>query len=414
MNGGATLAPLDRVQREILAAVTPLAPTDHALADALRLVLATDIVSPEAVPPFANTAMDGYAVRAADIAGATAAAPVRLRVVGDLPAGQASDVTVGHGEAIRIMTGAPMPSGADAVVMVERTTRIGDDGVAIETEARVGENVRDAGGDIEAGQTVFTAGAVVTPAHVGVLASIGVSHVAAVPRARVGVISTGDELVDQRIDQGPLEPGQIRDSNRPMLLALAREAGAEVVDLGHAPDDEDEIVAMLDGAFTRCDVVLTSGGVSVGDYDYVKSALDRFGALTWWQVAIKPAKPLAFGVVRGVPVFGLPGNPVSSLVSFELFARPALRKMMGHREWNRPEITARAEHEFSRRQDGKVHFDRVVVRRDGEDYLASRSGSQASNALSATAAANGLAVIPDGDGVPAGNELRVLLLDGPA
>jgi molybdopterin molybdotransferase len=400
------LVPLEEAQRAIFAAVSTLAPVDAPLADALRLVLADDVVTKEDVPPFANTAMDGYALRAADTAGATPGAPVRLRVVDDLPAGRAPDVTVGAGDAIRIMTGAPMPPGADAVVMVERTERDGVDGVRVETEARPGDHVRERGGDLRAGALVFTRGTELGPAHIGVLASIGIQEVRVHPRARVGVLSTGDELVTA----GPLEPGKIRDSNRPMLLALAAEAGAEAIDLGTARDDEELIVATLDEALARCDVVLTSGGVSVGDYDYVKAALDRLGSLEWRQVAIKPAKPLAFGVVRGVPVFGLPGNPVSSLVSFECFARPALLQMTGHEERFRPVVTARAEHAFTRKTDGKLHLDRVRVRwRDG-GYVAGRSGAQSSNVLSATAAANGLALVPDGDGVPEGDSVDVMLL----
>jgi molybdenum cofactor synthesis domain-containing protein len=400
------LVPLDDAREAILAAVPRLPVVRCGLGEAVGLVLAADVVTDEAVPPFANSAMDGYALRAADVAGATDAAPVRLRVVGELPAGRAPTVPVGPGEAIRIMTGAPMPDGADAVVMVERTERDGDDGVLVAHAAHPGDHVRPPGGDLAAGQRVLAAGTVLGPAHVGVLASVGATTVAVHRRARVGVLSTGDELVEA----GPLAPGQIRDSNRPMLLALARAAGAEVVDLGLARDDEDVIVAILEDAFARCDAVLTSGGVSVGDYDYVKAALDRFGSLEWRQVAIKPAKPLAFGVVRGVPVFGLPGNPVSSLVSFELFARPALLAMMGYRECRRPEVVARAGHDFARKPDGKVHLDRVRVTWEGDGFVASRSGAQESNVLSATAAANGLALLPDGPGVAAGDPVRVMLL----
>ena len=400
------LVPLEETRDAILAAVPRLPIVRCALADVVGLVLAEDIVTAEPVPPFANTAMDGYALRAADTAGASADAPVRLTVVDELPAGRAPAVPVGPGEAIRIMTGAPMPDGADAIVMVERTARDGDDGVLVQAVATVGDHVRRPGGDLEAGQTVFGAGTVVGPAHIGVLASVGAHEVAVFRRARVGVLSTGDELVER----GALAPGQIRDSNRPMLCALAAAAGAEVVDLGLARDDEALIVSVLEDAFARCDAVLTSGGVSMGEYDYVKAALDRFGALEWRQVAIKPAKPLAFGVVQGVPVFGLPGNPVSSLVSFELFARPALRSMMGDADGRRPEVLARAAHAFSRRPDGKVHLDRVRVHWEGDGYVAASTGRQESNVLSATAAANGLALVPDGDGVAEGAPLTVMLL----
>jgi len=406
------LAPLDDTRAAILAAVSPLPAVDVPLADAVGLVLAADVVAGEPVPPFANTAMDGYAVRAANTVGASDDAPVRLRVVDELPAGKAPSTPVGDGEAIRIMTGAPMPDGADAVVMVERTQRDGTVAVLIGVVASTGDHVRRPGGDLEAGEVAFAAGTVLGPAHVGVLASIGAATVRVYRRVRVGVLSTGDELVP--IDGGALAPGQIRDSNRPMLVALARDAGAEVVDLGLARDDEDYIVGVLEQAFATCDAVLTSGGVSVGDYDYVKAALDRFGVLEWRQVAIKPAKPLAFGVVRGVPVFGLPGNPVSSLVSFELFARPALRRMIGYEQVRRPEVSARAAHAFRRRPDGKIHLDRVRVEwRDVDDrtgYVAASTGDQASNVLSATAAANAFALIPDGDGLAEGDDVTVMLL----
>ena len=405
------LVPLERARDEILAAVPRLPVVTVPTADAVGLVLAADVVADGPVPPFANTAMDGYAVRSVDTGDATPDAPVRLRVVADLPAGHVAPVPVGPGEAIRIMTGAPMPDGADAVVMVERTERVpgtvvGDDAVLVQVAVAPGLHVRRAGGDVEAGQCVFPAGTAIGPAHVGVLASVGAHDVAVYRRARVGVLSTGDELVER----GALAPGQIRDSNRPMLIALARAAGVEVVDLGLARDDEDLIVGVLEDAFDRCDAVLTSGGVSVGDYDYVKAALDRFGSLQWRQIAIKPAKPLAFGVVRGVPVFGLPGNPVSSLVAFELFARPALRTMMGHASVRRPEVVARAAHAFGRKPDGKLHLDRVRITRDGDGFVVSSTGVQESNVLSATAGANGLALLPDGPGVAAGDPVTVMLI----
>jgi molybdenum cofactor synthesis domain-containing protein len=269
--------------------------------------------------------------------------------------------------------------------------------------------VRAAGGDLTTGEVVFPAGTRLAAAHIGVLRSVGATTVQAFPRPRVGVLSTGDELVES----GPLEPGKIRDSNRPMLLALAREAGMEAVDLGRAPDDEDTITRMLEDALDRCDAVLTSGGVSVGDYDYVKAALERLGSLQWRQVAIKPAKPLAFGVVRDTPLFGLPGNPVSSLVSFELFARPALRQLAGDPHRFRPEVVARAGADLSRRPDGKLHLDRVRVAWSDGGYVATRTGDQASNVLSATALANALALLEDGDGVSAGDDVRVMLLDAP-
>lgn len=398
-------------QTRILAAVAPLPPRSFALSEALGLVLAGDVIASEPVPPFANTAMDGYAVHAADTARAADDAPARLRVVGELAAGRAPTTPVGPGEAIRIMTGAPIPYGADAIVMVELTRTDGDD-VLVARPAEVADHVRPAGGDLEAGQRVFEAGTVLTPAHLGVLASIDIAEVSCFPRARVGVMSTGDELVAR----GPLEPGRIRDSNRPMLLAVLAEAGCDAVDYGIVRDDEDLIASTIAKAADECDAILTSGAVSVGDYDFVKVALERLARerpgseFTWSQVAIKPAKPLAFGMLGTVPVFGLPGNPVSARVSFELFARPALRRMMGRTDVSGTEIVAIAGSAMRRRPDGKLHLDRVRVRVEDGRYVCERSGFQASNVLSGMAAANGLALLPDGEGVDAGEEVRVLLL----
>ncbi len=406
------MIPYEEVRATILAAVPRLAEVDVAPRGALGLALARDVHAREPVPPFANTAMDGYAVRAADTAGARADAPVRLRVVGELRAGQAPSTPVGRGEAIRIMTGAPMPDGADAIVIVELTAVDGD-GVMVQRASQVGEHVRGAGGDVREGELVFRAGTVLGPAHIGVLTSIGVEAVPVVRRARVGVVSTGDELVEH----GPLRAGAIRDSNRPMLVALLEEAGVQPLDLGIARDDEAIMTATLAAALERCDAVVTSGGVSVGDYDFVHVALgalaghDTAGAFHAYQVAIKPAKPLAFGVVRNTPVFGLPGNPVSSRVSFELFTRPALLQMMGHPARFRPEVVARLAEPIRRKVDGKVHFDRVDVRVVDGRYVATAARSQDSNALAATARANGLALVPDGDGVDADEEITVMLLD---
>ena len=412
-----SLIPLAEAQARVFAGLTTLPARRVAVADALGLVLAADVVATEPIPPFANTAMDGYAVRAADTVGASEADPVTLRVVGELPAGRAPTVAVGAHEAIRIMTGAPIPEGADSIVMVEHTARVGDGSVEVRCAAAFGDHVRHAAGDIAPGAVVFSAGTVVHPAHVGVLASLGLDEVEAVPRARVAVLSTGDELVER----GPLGPGQIRDSNRPMLRALVEEAGAVVVDLGMARDDEATIVAAITTAVDSCDALVTSGAVSVGDYDFVKSAIeavanDRPGSdFVWAQVAIKPAKPLAFGRLGRVPVFGLPGNPVSSHVSFELFARPALRLMMGHTEPGRPRVQARAAHTFGRRADGRLYIDRVVLTRAADGgFLARRSGVQASNVLSGMAGANGLAFVPDGDGIAEGDEITVLVLDLPS
>jgi molybdopterin molybdotransferase len=337
-------------------------------------------------------------VRAAD----TAHAPVTLRVVGTLAAGAAPEVPVAAGAAVRIMTGAPMPPGADAVVMVELTELSGDGAEVLVREAvPSGNHVRAAGDDVRPGQLVFEPGTWLTPGHLGVLASLGVTHPVVHPRPRVGVLSTGDELVE---GSAPLEPGQIRDSNRIALLALLARCGCTGVDLGLVRDTEHEITAAIEHGVASCDALVTSGGVSMGAFDYVKVVLDRIGDMRWMQVAIKPAKPLAFGTVGDVPVFGLPGNPVSSMVSFELFARPALRKMMG--------VRAVADEPLRRRADGKVHFNRVVVTMgdDGRHHVRS-AGGQGSHQLFAMANAQALAVLEDGHGVDAGGDVAVLLLD---
>lgn len=400
---------LTEAQQHILGAVERLQPRVVPLGEALGLVNSVAVTAAESVPPFANSAMDGYALRAADVVGATDETPVRLRVVGELPAGRAPTTAVGSGEAIRIMTGAPMPDGADAIVMVERTRPGDGETVLIGFPATSGDHVRGAGGDVQPGDVVVGSGVRLRPAHLGVLASVGRAEVTAYPRARVGVLSTGDELVG---DGSPLAPGQIRDSNRPMLLALLRELGAEAVDLGSARDDEAVIAAAIGSAVEACDAVITSGGVSVGDYDAVKVVLNRLAprSMHWWQVRIKPAKPLAFGVVHGVPVFGLPGNPVSSHVSFELFARPALLRMTGHTEVLRAPVPMTAGAGLTRRTDGKTHFVRVRVERGVDGPVAASSGSQSSNALAAMAAADGLAVLPDGPGCEPGTRVEVMVL----
>lgn len=406
------LVPLERAQELTLAPCAPLPAVAMAVGEARGLVLAERIVATEAVPPFANTAMDGFAVRAAD----TAAAPVTLAVVGTVRAGEAPTRPVGPGEAVRIMTGAPMPAEADAVVMVERTRMVDDDRVEVEVAVAEGTNVRPAGDDLRPGDEVLDAGDVLSPARIGLVSGVGVVEVLVHPRPRVGVLSTGDELVS---GPGPLAPGAIRDSNRPALLALLDELGAEAIDLGTIRDEEQAIEASLTAAIDRCDVVITTGGVSMGDFDYVKVVLDRIADMRWMQLAIKPAKPLAFGTAgrdgRVVPIFGLPGNPVSSLVSFELFARRAIRRMAGHRDLDRPRYRAVTDADLARRPDGKTHFVRVRIRWDLEDgrvHVAS-AGAQGSHQLSAMAAADGLAVLPDGPLLPAGSDVEVLDLRVP-
>ena len=400
------MIPLDEARSYVLARIERLEPIDLAVDEALGLVLAEPVIATEQIPPFANSAMDGFALRAAD-----SGEGARLRVVATIAAGATFDGEVGPGEAARIMTGAPMPAGADAVVMVEKTAVEGDT-VVIESAVPEGNHVRPAGDDMQPGDEVLAVGMEVTPAILGVLHTLGRREVRVRRRPRIGVMSTGDELV---ADGRPLEPGQIRDSNRPTLVALVNEVGCEAVDLGLFRDDEAAIEAALRSGAEVCDAILTSGGVSMGDYDYVKAVLDQLGEMRWMQVAIRPAKPLAFGIVhddeRPVAVFGLPGNPVSSIVSFELFARPALRHMMGHAVLDRPRLRAVAGDPLRRRPDGKIHFARVVASHEPDGSLVARSaGAQGSHHTAAMAAANALAVLPDGDGVEAGGVVEVFLL----
>lgn len=408
------MIPLDEARSRVVGACAPLAPRIVALADATGLVLAQDVVASEDVPPFANSAVDGYAVRVADVAGAGPDNPVVLAVVGEIAAGAAPRGEVLPGTAVRIMTGAPMPPGAEAVVMVEDTRRLEGERVEIRASVEVGSAIRHAGEDLRAGQFVVATGTRVRPALAGVLASANAREIAVIPPVRVAVLSTGDELVD---DGSPLAPGQIRESNRTMLLGLVRSVGAEAIDLGIVRDDEATLEGVLVEAAATCDAILTSGGVSMGDYDVVKAVLGRIASMDWMQIAIKPAKPFAFGILRqgdrAVPVFGLPGNPVSSLVSFELLARPGLEVMMGRSgPLGAPRVLAVADEDLRRRVDGKVHYQRVRAHygEDGRVHVAS-VGAQGSHQLAATALADALALVPDGDGIGAGSDVTVILLD---
>ena len=405
------MIPLEEALATVLQDASPLAPVSVPLDEALGQVAASAVVAAGPVPPFANSAMDGYAVRAGDVAGA----PVTLAVTGTVTAGRVGGPLL-PGRAIRIMTGAPVPDGADAVCMVEHTTTSPDGAeVVIEQPVAAGENVRAAGEDLAAGQPVLQAGTVLQPAHLGVLANIGAATVSVHPRPRVGVLSTGDELVEAG---GTLIPGTVYDANRHSLLAAVTAAGGDPVDLGVVPDDQDVLVETFRRAGDRCDLVLSSGGVSVGDLDVVRLVLERVAdPLRWMQVAIKPAKPLAFGRLRpsGTPMLGLPGNPVSALVSFELFARPLLRCLAGHRPARPAPWRAVTDAPISRRPDGKTHFlrARLQVGADGRLTVAT-VGSQGSHQLFATASANAVVAVPDGTGVPAGTVLDVLALSGTA
>ena len=401
---------IHEAQKTVLDACGVLAPVATPCDQMSGRVLAQDVVAPENVPPFANSAVDGYAVRTAD----TQTVPTELVVVDTVAAGAEPKIAVGDGQAIRIMTGAPMPKGADAVVMVEDTQRVGDDRVSISKAAKLNDAIRDAGSDVNKGDTVFVAGTVLNAAGAGVLSSVNARTVMAYPQARVALLSTGDELVT---DGSPLKIGQIRESNLTMLDAMVAASGCEVINLGIVKDDEALLERVLLNVIERCDAIVTSGGVSMGDFDVVKAVLSRIAKMQWMQLAIKPAKPFAFGQLqasdgRVVPIFGLPGNPVSSMISYELLARPALRKMMGHtRDLLRSTVKAVLDAPIKRKQDGKVHYVRVFGAFESDGRLHVRdTGPQGSHQLASTALANGLAYVPDGMGIEAGADVDVYVI----
>lgn len=398
------------VQTKVLHAVVTPEPRAIPLADAVGLATAADLFADESVPPFTNSAVDGYALRGLDLANATPENPVRLRVVAEVYPGITCDVPLQAGEAAAITTGCPVPEGADTVVMSTQVMLSSGGTITVGFAPPHGDCVRTAGNDVQDGELAVARGTVLTAAHIGVLSSLGFRKVPAYPRLRIGVLSTGSEVVE---GTGTLAPAEIRDANRPMLLTLIEDVGCESFDLGIVHDDERLIAKTIEDAVDRCDVVITSGGVAAGTYDYVGRVLTSLGETQWFDIAIRPAQPFAFGFVHDTPVFGLPGNPVSAFVSFELFARPSLLQILGYPRKFRPEVTATAEETMGRQRDGKVHFDRVRLRYDADRFWAARSGPQVSNALLGLAAANGLALLPDGDGVQAGEELRVMRLDAP-
>lgn len=397
---------LAEAQRDVLDAVPELPVVTVPLDRALGLALAQPVRAPHDVPPFTNSAMDGYAVQGMDVV----AAPVTLRLLEDVPAGHVARGVVTPGTAIKIMTGAPMPEGADTVVKVEDTEPLRG-AVEIMAATAHGTAVRPAGGDIAAGAPVFDIGERLTARHIAVLASLGINPTVR-RRPRVAVLSTGDEVLPP--DTATLGPGQIRDTNRPLLIGMLERLGAVVVDLGIVGDDADKLRAALSSGADRADMVLTSGGVSKGEYDLVKAILAELGTVDFWQVAIQPAKPFAFGHIHGVPLLGLPGNPVSVMVAYEQFARPALLHMMGCREVFRAHSSAISAERW-RTDPAKVVFTRVITEmRDGVAY-ASRSGDQMSNVLSSLARATAFAVVPVGVGyVEEGDPVTIELFRSPA
>ncbi len=394
---------------DILAAVGPLPPRPLPLGSAHGCVLAADLHATTALPGFDNSAMDGYALHAADVAGAGPDHPVTLPVTGDIPAAPGTPAPVAPGTAVGMRRGAPLPPGADTVVQIEWTDGRMDQ-VTVARAPVPGQNIRRAGEDVAVGDLVLPAGRLLGAAQIGLLAALNVAAPTVHPRPRVAVLSTGSELVEVG---GTLGPGQIVDSNSHAVAAAAREAGARVRRLAGVPDSPDAFAALLGDVRTDTDAVITTGGVSVGAFDVVKQVLAAAGTVRFERLAMRPGMPQGFGVLDGVPVFTLPGNPVSALVSFELFVRPALRRMRGLASVHRPTLVVTTAQPV-RAAAGRRSYLRVRLADGGEGRppVAHLTGGQGAHQLSALAAADALLIVPaDGGEVPAGRELTALLLD---
>lgn len=404
-----SLKPVDDQLADILRTVSPLSAIDVQLLDAHGCVLAEDVTAPGPLPSFDNSAMDGYAVHRGDVVDASAEHPVRLPVVGDIAAGARTLSAVSPGFCVRIMTGAPVPPGADAIVPQEWT----DHGIATVSITRApepGQHVRRAGEDVAAGEVVLTAGSRLGAAQLGLLAAVGRSRVLARPRPRVVVVSTGSELVEPGT---PTRPGQIWDSNSFLLTLAAREAGAVAYRVGIVPDDPRQLLDTLEDQLIRADVVVTSGGVSVGAYDVVKEVLARLGTVAFDRVAMQPGMPQGFGTIGpdATPIFGLPGNPVSAFVSFEVFVRPALRKMLGVEPLHRPFVRAVTADALAK-PAGKRQYARARLETRGGAPVVRPVGGSGSHLIASLAHANALIVLPeDVTDVAAGEEVDVLVLE---
>ena len=398
---------VDEALEKILSHIQPLGFEKVSILEALGRVIAEDMIAPRDLPPYDNSGMDGYAVRYEDIRDASEKNPVRLEVIEDLRAGFISKRTVQKGQAIRIMTGAPIPKGADAVVPVEETER-GNGFVMILKAGFPGGYIRRAGEDIRRGDLVISAGDLIRPSEIGMLASMGRSFVSVYQRPSVAILCTGEELVD--VGES-LDGVKIVSSNSYTLAAQVRECGAIPIQLGIAKDRKDEIKEkVLQGL--RADVFISSAGVSVGDYDFVRDVLKELGVeMIFWRVAMKPGKPVAFWMFDGKPAFSLPGNPVSSMITFEQFVRPSLLKMMGHRQIFRPVIEAILREDI-RKELGKRHFVRAMVSFEKDGYCVTTTGPQGSGILRSMVKANGLIIIPESQEiVRAGEKVKVQLLD---
>ncbi|MEE8185736.1 MAG: gephyrin-like molybdotransferase Glp, partial [Thermodesulfobacteriota bacterium] len=378
----------------ILSEVRPLGFEKLPLLSSIERVIAEDITATRANPPLDNSAMDGYAVKSSDTKGASEETPVILKVIADLPAGGILKDRVNDGETVRIMTGAPIPDGADAVVMVEYTerseTRNNKTDVKIFREAKPGDNIRRAGEDFKIGDVVIQRGKVIRAPEVAMMATLGISYITTYQKPSVAVLSTGDELVD--IYEPPTE-GKIVNSNSYAIAAQIIGCGGQPVQLGIARDNKDDLEEKLCYGL-NCDCIVSSGGVSVGDFDFVKDVLKDMGSdMRFWKVAMKPGKPLAFGTIGGKPAFGLPGNPISSMVAFEQFVRPALLKMAGRKDIFKTPVVAKLSKEI-KKKPGRVHFVRAVLERENNNYRVTPLGEQGSGIISTMVRSNALILLP--------------------
>jgi molybdopterin molybdotransferase len=402
-----SMVTVDQALETILAKIKFKGVEKIPIGESLGRTLTEDIVAKRNNPPLDNSAMDGYALIAKDIQSASPENPVPLKVTEEIAAGYQSDVTLKPGQAFRIMTGAPIPKGADAVLMQEDTDRDGDT-VLVKDKADVGENIRLAGEDVRSGEVVIPKGTAITPAQIGMMAVVGRSQIYVSQRPRVAILSTGDEIMDL---DGELTGPCIYNSNGYMLSAQIKSAGGIPVYLGIARDKEEDLMEKFNWAL-ECDFVVSSGGVSVGDYDLVKASLKKMGQdMLFWKVAMKPGKPLAFGKIGDTPIFGLPGNPVSSFVSFEQFVRPSIRKVLGFSQLTAKVVQAKLTRDIHKKA-GRLHFLTSVVSWDDGECTVTPAQEQGSGILKSTVKANGLLIFPLEDSeIKAGTEVSVQLLE---
>ena len=401
---------VEEALERILAEIQPLTTTHVSLPESLGLVLAEDVIAQEDMPPFANSAMDGFALLSQDSRQQTGQ-PARLRVTGGVAAGYVADHAVEEGTAMRIMTGAPVPPGADSVIQVELTRSEGPDSewVEILQEVPPGNNIRPAGEDMHRGQKVLERGTEIGPWEIGVLATLGRPTIPVTQRPRVAILGTGDEVIDVN---EPLQPGKIRNSNSYLLEAAIRKAGAEAHRLGVARDTVESLREKFSEAVTH-DLIITSGGVSVGDFDLVKNIMAEQGEINFWRINMRPGKPVAFGHIGNVPLLGLPGNPVSAAVTFELFGRPVIRKMLGHTRLLRPQVDVVVEDGVSERVMRRHYVRAHVEWREGH-FVARTTGNQGSNIMTSLLNANALLIVPEGGvEIRPGETAKAIMLNWP-